>query len=283
MRKFFPRQLTLALGVLECLFSQFAIRSISAQSPPPPAHRYEVVSIHPAAPGERNSGFSPGAQGGLKARNDTVMQLLMFAYEARDYQFVGIPAWAQSERYEVNLTPERSEIIPNAGTDRAQYDGWLSRSRERLQAVLHDRFGLELRRELRELPIYGLSVAKTGHKLTVPADPGKGPSLNINGGQRIIAKSSTMKSLAEALSMLLGRFVHEETGLEGLYDFKLEFAPDLAVQALGNSRPAEPASADVALPSIFTALPEQLGLRLESKKGPVTVFVIGKIDKPSEN
>ena len=111
--------------------------------------------------------------------------------------------------------------------------GWLSRSRERLQAVLHDRFGLELRRELRELPIYGLSVAKTGHKLTVPAEPGKSPSLNINGGQRIIAKSSTMKSLADALSMLLGRFVHEETGLEGPYGFKLEFAPDLAVQALG--------------------------------------------------
>src|SRR4051812_16508751 len=82
----------------------------AAQDPAAPVYRYEVVSIHKSAPDQRNSGFSPGAQGGLRARNDTIQMLLRFAYDIREYQVVGLPDWALSDRYDLELTPEGSEI-----------------------------------------------------------------------------------------------------------------------------------------------------------------------------
>jgi uncharacterized protein (TIGR03435 family) len=277
------RNLILTAAGLGAVSVPIAIGILHAQQLPPPAYKYEVVSIRPAAPGEMNSGFSPGAQGGLKARNDTAMQLLTFAYDARDYQFVGAPGWARSERFEINLTPDQSEIVLGPDVPRAQIEGWLSRNRQRMQAVLRDRFGLVLRAETRELPIYALTVAKNGHKLAASADGSRGTSFNINGGRQIIARSSSMKMLADSLSMLLGRFVRDETGLDSSYDFKLEFAPDSSLSG-AVPRAEEPASAsDTGRPSIFTALTEQLGLRLEAKKGPVPVFVIEKIERPTEN
>src|SRR5262245_32009740 len=79
-----------------------AIVIVHAQEfPSQPAYKYEVVSVRRAAPGEMNSGFGPGVQGGMKARNVTAMQVLSFAYAAQDYQFIGAPGWAQSERFEI--------------------------------------------------------------------------------------------------------------------------------------------------------------------------------------
>ncbi len=263
-----------------------AVALIHAQVlPPAPQYTYEVVSVRRTEPNERNSGFSPGAQGGLRARNDTAMQLLTFAYDARDYQFVGVPGWAQSERYNVNLTPDRTEVVLDETTDLPKLEGWLTRNRQRIQAVLRDRFGLVLRAETRELPMSVLTVAKRGSKLEAPADPKRGPSFSMNNGRQIVAKSSTMKMLADSLSQLLGRYVRDETGLDGQYDFKMEWAPDSTVPIAGaGPRPGEPAStAETGGVSIFTALTEQLGLRLDAKKGPVPVFVIEKIDRPTEN
>jgi uncharacterized protein (TIGR03435 family) len=231
-----------------------------------------------------NSGFSPGAQGGMKARNDTAMQLLAFAYNARDYQFVGAPGWARSERFDVNFTPDQPEITPGSGTSRAAMDAWLNRQRQRLQAVLRDRFGLVLRAETKELPLYALTVAKGGHKLSPPADPTKGQSLNINNGRQIAGRSATVGALVDGLSMVLGRFVRNDTGLDGAYDYKVDWAPDSTSPLPGpGARPAEAVAGDTGRASIFTALTEQLGLRLESRKGPVPVFVIAQIERPSEN
>ena len=138
-----------------------------------------------------------------------------------------------------------------------------------MQAVLRDRFSLSLHSETRDLPSYALSVAKGGPKLAAPAYPERTQTMNINGGQQIIGTTTTMKSLAGSLSMVLGRPVRDATGLDGLYDLKLDWA-------------ASP-STDPSRPSIFTALTEQLGLRLESQRGPVPVFVIEKIERPTEN
>jgi uncharacterized protein (TIGR03435 family) len=218
----------------------------------------------------------------LHARNDTAMQLLMFAYDAHDYQFKGAPGWAQSDRFEINLTPDTSEIIPAPGMSRDQLDGWLNRNRQRMQAVLRDRFGLVVRMEDRELPLYALTLAKGSHKLGAPAKPGKGISLNINNRQQISATSASMKMLADTLSTLLGRYVRDETGLDDSFDFKVEFAPDISIQLpTSGQKPDETAITD--RPSIFTALTEQLGLRLVSKKGPVPVFLIEKIERPTGN
>ena len=221
----------------------------------------------------------------MKARNVTAIQVLTFAYGVQDYQFIGAPGWAQSERFEISFTPDQSEIVPGRETARAAMDGWLTRQRQRMQAVLRDRFSLALRAETKELPIYVLTVAKNGHKLTAPAHPERSQTMNINRRQQIVGTTATMKALAESLSMLLGRPVRDETGLDGTYDFKMDWAPDSVMQLPGAvALPDEPASpGDPGRASIFTALTEKLGLRLESKKGPVPVFVIEKIERPSEN
>jgi uncharacterized protein (TIGR03435 family) len=234
-------------------------------------YTYEVVSIRPAAPGQQNSGFGSGAQGGLRVRNKPTMELLAFAYDAKDYQFVGAPSWAQSDRFDVNLTPEKSEPALTDQPTRPEVESWLNRNRQRMQAVLRDRFGLVLRKDTRELPMYALTIAKKGTKL-VPADHTRPISFNINGDREIIAKSSSMRALADALSTILGRYVNDETGLEGSFDFKLQFEPYQAA-----------ATDDTGGASIFSALVDQLGLRLESKKGPVPVYIVEKIQKPSEN
>lgn len=221
-----------------------------------------------------NSGFSPGAHGGLRAHNDSVMQLLTFAFDTHEYQIVGAPEWTQTERYEIELTPDTADIVIGRDTTTAELDGWLHRNRQRMQALLRDRFGLQVRAETREHPMYALTVAKGGSKLVAPLDPKRGVSFNINNGRQITARSSTTQMLATALAQLLGRYVHDETMLDGAYDFSMEFEPVNA----GPNPSNEPAR-----PSIFTALTEQLGLRLESKKGPVPVLVVEKIEKPSEN
>jgi uncharacterized protein (TIGR03435 family) len=275
-----------ASGRLAAAWVATAIAMLHAQeAPPPPAYKYEVASIHRAAPGEANSGFSDGPQGGLWARNVTAMQALSFAYAAENYQFTGAPGWAHSERFEIRFTPDRTEIVPGPQTSHTAYDGWLGRQRLRMQAVLRDRFSLALRAETRELPIYVLTVAKGGHKLAAPAHPERGQNASVNGGQQIVGTNATMKALAGLVSMVLGRPVRDETGLDGAYDFKLDWAPD-STQALQGpvARPGEPAPAsEPGRGSIFAALTEKLGLRLESKKGPVPVYVIEKIEKPSDN
>jgi uncharacterized protein (TIGR03435 family) len=258
------------------------VGSLHGQPAPNPAYTYDVVSIHKADPAERNSGFSPGPQSGLHARNDTAMQLLTFAFEAREYQFVGVPGWAKTDRFEIDLTPDRSEAPLPDHANQAELDGWLIRNRQRLQAVLRDRFGLVVRRETREMPLYALTVSKGGHKLSAPADTDRGVSLNINGGQQIVARSSTMKQLADSLAMLMGRFVRDETGLDGSFDFKMDFSRD-STGADVVPRADAATAGDRVRPSIFAALTEQLGLRLEAKKGPVPILVVEKLDRPTEN
>jgi uncharacterized protein (TIGR03435 family) len=242
---------------------------------------YEVVSIHRAAPGDRNSGFSDAAQGGVRARNVTTLQVLLFAYDIQDYQLAGVPGWARSERFEINFTPAEAEppIRTEAGNLAAKMDQW-SRQRQRLQAVLHDRFNLVLHSEAKEMPIYVLKVARGGPKLRPPAHPENLQTQNFNStpaGRRLVSTTATMDALAVALQASLGRPVHNETGLGGTYDFTVEWGTDLAPAAdAGKDGTVAP-----VLPSIFTALSEQLGLRLEPQKGPVPVFVIDRIEPPS--
>jgi uncharacterized protein (TIGR03435 family) len=152
-----------------------------------------------------------------------------------------------------------------------------------LQAVLRDRFSLVARPETRELPTYVLTVARNGPKLDAPKYPERGQTMNINNGQRLVGTTATMKALAESLSMLLSHPVRDETGLDGAYDFAMEWAPESSAPLRTPvATPEEPAG-NSGRPSIFTALTEKLGLRLDSRKGPVSVLVIEKIERPSEN
>jgi hypothetical protein len=132
-----------------------------------------------------------------------------------------------------------------------------------------------LRSEQRTMPIYALTVAKGGSKL-VPADARRFPEIRVHDTQ-MTATAASIKGLIDFLSLVLNRPVVDETGLGGVYDFKLSWTPDLN----SADRPADDGSSGG--PSIFTAMEEQLGPRLESNRGPTPVYVIVKIEKPSEN
>ncbi len=275
----FVRKSMLALAGIAAVAVPVGIGLIRAQTlPPPPTYTYEVVSIHKSSSGQQDSSIGPGAGGGLRTQNVTTMQLLTFAYKVRDYQIAGAPGWVTSERFDVNFTPEKTEAAPHRGAAPKELEAFIGRNQQRMQAVLRDRFGLVLRAETHELPIYALVRAKGGEKLTPSANAERGPSLQ-GGPGRVIGIGATLRQLAGHLSFELGRPVIDEIGSDDQYDFKLEYTPEIPVQ--GAPEGASPPPADG--PSIFTALTEQLGLRLEPRKGPVPVYVIEKIEKPSEN
>jgi bla regulator protein BlaR1 len=259
----------LAAATMAAVSLPFVIGILRAQTlPPPPAYNYDAVSIHKSDPADNNSLIGPGPQGGWRARNTPAMQLIATAYGVQAYQIIGAPAWTSSEHFDITFTPETKETSLNSTSSLKDIQGFMNRNAQRLQAVLHDRFGLVLRSETRELPIYNLTQAKGGHKLSPHVPSGSGPNLGSNGRQ-ITGSDITVAMFAQQLSLLLDRTVHDETHIEGQYDFKVEWSPDTGSNPLG--------------PSIFTSITDQLGLKLESAKGPVQVYVVEKIGHPSEN
>jgi len=271
------RLLVLSLAGVAAVALPIGIGILRAQTlPPPPAYTYDVVSIRPADPNFQGSRIGPGPQGGMRAQNNTILQLLTFAYGVPEYQISGVPGWAKTDRYDVSFTPDKAEPAVGPGINREVAEGVFSRHRQRLQAVLRDRLGLVMRAEVKESPIYALVIAKGGHKLVTAADPNR-PHMSAREGQ-ITGTGVYIKMLTDTLSRIVGRPINNETGLDGPFDLKLEWA----WQGI-TSPEANPSPGDDVGPSLVTALTEQLGLRLESKKGPVPVFVIEKISKPTEN
>jgi uncharacterized protein (TIGR03435 family) len=158
-----------------------------------------------------------------------------------------------------------------------------------LQALLAERCKMMTHRETKDLPVFSLVIAKNGPKL-VEANPDEITSISTsrNGASELITgKARSIADLARWLSVSLGCPVLDMTGLTGKYDFKLEWTPDDAPTqpSAGGaaSNPPPPASVDSSGPSLFTAIQEQLGLKLESGKGPVEIIVIDHIERPSGN
>jgi uncharacterized protein (TIGR03435 family) len=147
---------------------------------------------------------------------------------------------------------------------------------ERLRSLLADRFGLTIHRETTEQPVYALVAAKGGPKLKESAE---GANFVRGGRGSITGQSVGLRMLVLNLSNVLDRQVIDKTGLTGSYDFELKWAPDIVSSA--RESPSPPSDTD--RPSLFTALTDQLGLRLESAKGPVQVWVIDGVKRPSVN
>ncbi|HEY4086022.1 MAG TPA: M56 family metallopeptidase, partial [Bryobacteraceae bacterium] len=222
----------LAAAAIAAISLPFAIGILRAQSlPTPPQYLYDTVSVHRSAPDAVGGHIGPGPQGGLKTENTTLMLLVTFAYNVRDYQIERAPGWVNSQRYDVTFTPDRSETTPSPGMPLKQMQGFMERNRQRLQAVLRDRFGLLLRTEMHELPVYALTVAKSGSKMTTHTEGP--PSMQMGGRGDLRASGVTMQMLMMPLSQELGRPVSDETGLNGQYDFRLTWTPD--VQATPNA------------------------------------------------
>ena len=214
--------------------------------------------------------------------------LVLMAYGIHDFQLSGGPGWISSDRYNI----EAKAPAPAAFSQE-----YRTLQDQRLQTLLQDRFKLAIHRETKELPIYELTVAKGGPKLQPPSclqrDPGDrtiAPGKTMMdycgfGGwsrSRYEATTGSMTDLAGGLSGLLERTVVDKTGITGTFHILLTFTPDDSTIRLPDipDLPAAPASDG---PNIFTAIQEQLGLKLESAKGPVDVLVIDHVEKPSEN
>ncbi len=258
----------------------FAIGIVRGQSlPPAPTYTYSVVSIHRSASDDAGWVWRNSAQRGLQVSNATAVDLMLLAYQIPSYRLSGAPGWAKSEYYEVTWTPAEPEIAA-AGTTNAAELARRGRHWQRLQAILRDRFGLVMRLETRELPVYSLVRLENGVKAR-RTDGQPSSMLRTPGGRvgRITASAQPMRRLAILLADELGRPVLDETGLDGQYDFKLEWD---RTESIAGSDPDAPTNGVMGL-SVATALREQLGLRLVSKKGPVQVYVVEKIERPSEN
>lgn len=270
----------LATAVAIAVSVPLVIGIVRGQSlPPAPTYTYSVVAIHRSMAEATGLNWQPGAHHGLRVTHATAAELILLAYQIPDYRLSGAPSWAKSERYDVTWTPAEPET-GETGTVNAATLALRSRQYQRLQAILRDRFGLVIRLETRELPVYSLVRLQTARKL-VRTD-GQRSSMQYSAGSagaRIVASAQPIARLATALGEKLGRPVIDETGLEGQYDFKLEWDP---LDASANSDP-NGANNPVIGVSLETALKEQLGFRLLSRKGPVPVYVIEKIERPSEN
>ena len=246
---------------------------VRAQSPAadPARPSFEVASIKPSGPDDNRAYIQIAPGGRLNARNITMKFLIQHAYGIRDFQISGGPSWLGSEHYDIVAKGESGEEM---NPDRLKL---------MIQSLLADRFQLAFHKESKELPVYALVVAKNGPKLQESNGNERGPMIRMGRGQ-VNGKKMSMTMLASQLAQQLGRSVVDKTGLTKEYDISLEWTPDPSERmGPGLPGPDSPPPVDSPGPSIFTALQEQLGLRLESQKGPVDIYVIDRAEKATEN
>ena len=268
----------------------FLLVSAIAHSQPLP--KFEVASVKPSNSADRRplvNGFNVASGGQFTASNVTLKLLIRQAYNIKDFQISGGPGWTGSDLFDIAAKPE--------GPTKPDQFALM------LQSLLADRFHLAIRRETRELPVYALVVAKSGPKIKAANEsdpvipqlkgrtdlPGGGgrPRVVIIRRGRLTTQGTGMPALAADLSNVLGRPVVDKTGLTGMYDLMLEWTPDenqvANFQAIGVPEGFGAPPPDWQGPTLFTALEEQLGLKLESEKGPVEMFQIERVERPSEN
>jgi uncharacterized protein (TIGR03435 family) len=262
-----------------------------AQSTPAPL-TFEVASIKPSSGDDGRIGiqFMPG--GGLRTTGTPLKFLITFAYDVRDFQVSGGPGWVNSDRFDILAKSDRDAAEGGPDDMRKMSDAQMKTASEqmrlKLQALLADRFQLTIHRETKDAPVYALVIGKNGSKLKESeVKQGDRRRMMRMGRSEFNAEGVEIEMLTHTLSNVLGRPVIDRTGLKGNYDFKLTWTPDPG-QAGGPGGPPPPGveappPPDPNGPSIFTAVQEQLGLRLESQKGPVDLIVIDRVEKLSEN
>jgi uncharacterized protein (TIGR03435 family) len=264
---------------------------------------FEVASVKPNKSGEAQLAgimFPPG--GRFMARNATLRELILAAYgEAiplHDSQIVGGPVWVNSDRFDIDAKAA-SEPPPGAvGPPPLMF--------AMLRTLLRERFKLSAHLQTREMPIYALVMARSDGRLgpqlrqsdvdcdavratrarggpPQPPAAGEAPLCgSIAGPGRLTARAATLVALAGwYLSGIANRIVIDRTGLTGVFDWTLEWSPEALPQPLRASGAPPTPPGDPNGPSIFTALQEQLGLKLESARGPVDVLVIDSVQQPT--
>jgi uncharacterized protein (TIGR03435 family) len=274
--------------------------SIRAQSVARP--QFEVISIKPDR--SESGNVSMGYQAGrFTVRNFSLKRLINNAYHP--LKIVGDPSWITSEKYDIDAKVEDSfaEKLRKLPPDQQIAQVMLM-----LQSALEDRFQLKLNHESQELPVYVLVVARGGPKLMPTTLPPYNPeeqgaakdTTRVNGFTPAGTRGSRMPepgqfvATGQPIGVIIGTLSHElgvpivldQTGLTGEYDFTLKWTPDSGFSARTANSGQDSDSAPLPDPSgtsIFTALQEQLGLKLETKKAPVDVLVITHVERPSGN
>ena len=253
--------------------------------------QFDAASVKPSDPmGRGQFQIDPG--GTLDLRAVTLRLMILWAYDIRDFQLSGGPGWTDSLRYDVMARTARNELESGAASKAAateQGNSVTDPIRLRLQALLADRFQLKLHREMKEFASYALVVGKNGPKMKENDSAARG--WMQWGVGRLKGTHVDMRFLCVHLSRQVDRTVVDETGLSGSYDFELNWIPDSRPARLPSApdgqtppvRDGESAPAPSGGPSIFTAIQEQLGLKLEAKKGLVAFYTIERAEKASQN
>lgn len=235
--------------------------------------QFDAVSIKPSAPDARGGGYnlSPGR---LNGKNQSLRDLVEFGWDLKDYQVSGGPSWVESEHYEVLATFPAS----TSHADRARM----------MQTMLAARFGLVVHQDSKEVSGYALITTKNGPKLHAPGNEEPGMMLGrsrATGQRTLTATSQPMANLASILSDIMGRPVEDRTGIEGKFDFSMSWTPDAVDGGTGatGGKVLPPPENNEPGPTVFTALQETLGVKLETAKVKVPVVVIEKAEKPTAN
>ncbi len=252
----------------------FAVIAAYAQSPDAPAMKaenrssFEVASIKPGDPADFRRNIAIHSGGRLTANAASLRFLVRWAYRLQDFQVVGGPGWIDSDVFVIEAKSADAPAGKPQDLPEAQYRSLDEQMHSSLQSLLADRFKLQAHHETRQHSVYDLVIAKHGPKLS-PASGANTPAPRqvVIGPGELKASGAGMPMLAQTLSRQLGVVVIDRTELAGQYDFELEWSP-------------EP---DTSGPSVFTAIQEQSGLRLEPSKAPVELLVIDHAEKPSPN
>ena len=272
-----------------------------AQTPDSPvAVSFDAASVKPNNSGESDTSMRPQPSGRFTATNAPVQLFITYAYQLQQFQLQGAPSWLRSDRFDVVAALGSEPPAVPVGSDQP------TQIMLALRTLLADRFKLVVHWETQELPIYALVPARPDGKLgsnirpaavdcTAMAAAGAAAAkdsraLTVNTPDRVACgmRNSAgrfqfggypMSFFATGLSNQVARTVVDRTGLTGNWDFEFTFTPErIRQQALAGNAPQ---GVDANGPSIFTAIQEQLGLKLESTKGPVRVLVIDRVERPT--
>jgi uncharacterized protein (TIGR03435 family) len=275
-----------------------AVVPVAAQAPP----AFEAVSVKRNVTGAGINAFDR-RPGRFRTINVPLKAILQVAYGVREYQVIGAPAWLSTDRFDITATEPAGTFSPDQRS-------------AMIRGLLQDRFKLAAHTETRDMPTYALVLARNDGRLgpdlrpvTVdceairkartagapagtrqPADPddrtecrGQSNQTDPVRGWTYSSGSLNLAQFTNGLTGFVTRPVFDRTGLAGDYDIRLRFLPEPGAPASGSSGPAGAPSPAADVPSVFTALQEQLGLKLEPTRGPIEVLVIDRVEQPTED
>jgi uncharacterized protein (TIGR03435 family) len=258
---------------------------------------FDVVAVKPfKQEGEGIQMMTQYTQNGIIAKGPTLHMLIRMAYGLEDNQILNEPAWLNSDSFELNAKMDEETL---AAFNKLNKKDQREAREHMLQVALADRFKLTAHKETRDLPVFSLVIAKDGPKFKEAKEGDtypngiKGPDGKSMGGMimvgpgEITMQGAEVKGMVSILSDQLGHHVLDKTGLTGKYDIHLKWAVEdhqgPEMKGAGSSGGDNAPSAEASGPSIYAAIQEQLGLKLESTKAPVEVLVIDHAERPSEN